>query len=354
MRILHIVGTMNLGGQETFIMNVYRNIDRSKYQFDFVVSEKGRGYYDSEIESLGGHIYYVPPIKKNVIKRCMELSHIIKNNGYKIVHRHSAFSIAFIDLLVSKLCGVKVRIIHSHADYDPHVSHILFRRLVYRFSTHRFSCSDKAGDWMFGKNKKYTVIFNGIDTDKFRFNQLKRLIKRNDLNIAQGYNLIGHVGRLTQEKNHVFLLKVFAKILEYQNNTILAIVGDGELKDDLIKYCEDLNIKENVIFCGQQSHVEDYLSAFDYFFFPSLHEGLGISLIEAEVNGLACFVSDKINEEAIINQNVRKLPLDVDVWVDEYIKSNLKRFLMEESIVKKYDIDNTIKRLQVTYDQALL
>lgn len=354
MRILHIVGTMNLGGQETFIMNVYRKIDRSKYQFDFIVSDKKKGYYDDEIKSLGGAIYYAPPIKKNIIKRFVVIRKIIKDNKYEVIHRHSAFSIAFVDLLIGMLSKVKVRIIHSHADYDSHKLHKLMMPLVVAFSNCRLACSDKAGKWMFGEKSDYEVLFNGIDTTRFQYNAKKRDIVRAEYGIDSGAKVIGNIGRLTNEKNQMFLLDVFSRIHEKEKNTYLVIVGEGELKEKLWSRCKELNILSNVIFCGQKGNVEDYLSSFDIYMFPSKHEGLGIALIEAEANGLVCLVSDKINDEAVISPKTKKIPLLVNEWVEEYfsIKDDNLNHELKNVELNKYDISRTVSKLGMIYDKA--
>ena len=248
MRVLHIVGSMNLGGQETFIMNVYRNVNREKIQFDFIVSNKQEGYYDKEIKKLGGKIYYIPPIKKNIIKRCVTLFKLVKKNKYTVVHRHSAFSIAFIDLMVAFLAGVKKRIMHSHADYDPHKLHKFFVVLVNLFSNYRFACSDEAGKWMYGRSKKFKVINNGIDINKFEYDEKKRDKIRKELGLKDDTLLLGHTGRFVEEKNQLFLLDVLAEIIKNNTKLKLCLLGEGELHSKYIERCKYLGILDYVIF----------------------------------------------------------------------------------------------------------
>ena len=354
MRVLHIVGAMNLGGQESFIMNAYRKIDRNAYQFDYIVSNKNKGYFDDEIKNLGGRIYYIPEIKKRPIKRCIELYRIIKNNNYSVIHRHSAFSIVFIDLLVAKIAGVKIRIIHSHADYDPHRIHSALRKLVVLYSNYRFACSEKAGKWMYGEKSNFEVLFNGVDTDAFKYDETNRKRIRAELGIAETDILIGHTGRLTPEKNHKFLIDLLSDLIKDNKNIYMAFIGDGFLRDELIQYCSERGVSNNVFFCGLKNNVNEFLSAFDCFFFPSIHEGLGISLIEAELNGLYCLVSENINDEAIIGENVKKLPLEINCWTEAFkgISNDLNHKHLSNDIIQRVDIEATVKRLEEVYDKT--
>ena len=196
-----------MGGQETFIMNVYRNIDRSKIQFDFIVHSEKRGYYDDEIESLGGKIYRSPQMSKNIIKYINFLRKIIKENKYNIIHRHTCSAIASIDLLVAKFCKVEKRIVHSHSNNigKKQLIHKFLRRTLTKLSNKRYACSKKAGEWLY-KNKKFTVIQNGIDTTKFLYkNEIRNKIKK--IENSENKIILGHVGRFENEKNHKFIIK---------------------------------------------------------------------------------------------------------------------------------------------------
>ena len=353
MRVLHVVGSMNLGGQETFIMNVYRKINKEKIQFDFAVSSKNEGYYDSEIRDLGGKIYYIPAIKENLIKRCFALYKLIVANSYTVLHRHSAFSIAFVDLFVGWLAGVKTRIIHSHADYDPHRLHPLFRPLIMLFSNCRLACSIEAARWMYGKcTKSFVILNNGIDTNSFLFNPTTREKIRSDLGLEDSCILLGHTGRFSPEKNHRFLFDLLAQIInDGYNNIKLCLVGDGEAKQDFLAYCKEKQISQNVIFCGLKDNVNDYLSAFDIFLFPSIHEGLGISLIEAEINGLKCIVSENINQEAFLSERVSALPLNIAVWEKKILSAS--KDVTHQNIFSiratSFDVRETVRKLMEIY-----
>ena len=196
-RVLQISGNMNMGGQETFIMNVYRNVDRSKIQFDFVVHSKERGYYDDEIEKLGGRIYRITPMTKNIFKHCKELKNVIKKGKYEIVHRHTSSSIVFIDLLIEKICGVKKRIVHSHNNLSKNVIlHKIFRPFLNLLSTDKMACSIEAAKWLFGNKycKCAEVVNNGVELTKFLFNKEIRNLIRKKYDVEDNI-IIGHVGR---------------------------------------------------------------------------------------------------------------------------------------------------------------
>ena len=175
-RVLHIVGKMHRAGQETFIMNLYRNIDRSKIQFDFAVGTEEPQDYDDEIRALGGNIYYVTPMSQGVWKHYKSLKKLLNGKGYNIIHRHTANSYVFVDLLAAKACGVKHRYIHSHSNFANHkLINCICRYVNNTLATERFACSNAAGIWLYGKNKKFTVIKNAIETSKYIFDKKKKI-----------------------------------------------------------------------------------------------------------------------------------------------------------------------------------
>ena len=354
-RILHVVGTMDMGGQETFIMNLYRKIDKKQMQFDFVVHSQKRGYYDDEIEKLGGKIFRIAPIGKHVWKHCKELYSILKNNDYNIIHRHTCSSIVAIDLLVAKIAKVKKRIVHCHATKatDHKYINVLLRPLMNYLSNVKLACSISAGKFLFGKKEKFKVIYNAIDVQKFKFDESVRNNIREKYNSKEKF-VIGHVGRFGKEKNHMFLLKVFKDIVEEDKNVELWLIGDGELKEQVQKAVENDNIKSKVKFLGTQSDVSKFLMAIDVFVFPSLYEGLGIALIEAQCTGLNCVVSDEITQEAIITDNVKKLKLNIDpkYWAETILNSkSTKRYInFDTPEIQKYTVEYLINQMKEVYN----
>ncbi len=358
-RVLHMVGTMDLGGQETFIMNIFKNVDRTKYQFDFVVQSNNIGYYEEEIKEMGGKIYRITNFSKNPIKHIIELRRIFKDNHYDVFHRHANSSIIFIDLLVAKISKVKTRIAHCHSTHSNHnnVIHYIFRSFVNQTSNIRLACSKEAGLFMFGKSN-FNVINNGINIKQFLFNQKTRKKIRKELNILDDSLVIGHVGRFAPEKNHDFIINFFERIQEKGiNNTILMLIGDGPCMDKIKKQVSSKKLEEKVIFLGNKNNVYDYLQAMDIFVFPSLYEGLGISLIEAQASGLKCIVSDRIPDEAIVTKNVIKKELDaIDDWTNillEFQENEYDRAVFSKNDkLYSYDIINTTNEICKIYKKG--
>ena len=271
-RVLQISGNMNMGGQETFIMNVYRNIDRSKIQFDFVVHSKERGYYDDEIEKLGGRIYRITPMTKNIFKHCKELKNVIKKGKYEIIHRHTSSSIVFIDLLIAKICGVKKRIVHSHNNLSKNVIlHKIFRPFLNLLSTDKMACSIEAAKWLFGNKycKCAEVVNNGVELTKFLFNKELRNLTRKKYDVQDNI-IIGHVGRFDYQKNHNYILKIFSKVIEKNDKYRLWLVGEGAIKEEIKQKAKEENIEKYIKFFGIVDNVNELLQGMDIFVFPQL------------------------------------------------------------------------------------
>lgn len=355
-RILHIVQKMEAGGTQAFLMNLYRNIDRDKIQFDFLVEYEEKEFYDDEIISLGGKIYYTNFRKTlNVIKFKKTLSNILKEHPeYKIVHIH-ATAIGKICTDVAKKCGVKTIIAHTHNNsavkdwkYYPK---ILLRKLYTKGPTDFFACSEDAGRYTF-KNKKFTVVYNAIDIDKFLFKQEIREEFRKEFNIEDKF-VIGNIGRLHEQKNQSFLIDVFYEIQKRKDNAILLIVGKGPLENKLKEKVSNLGINNKVYFLGNRKDVERIYQGMDVFVLPSLFEGLGIVAIEAQVSGLPVIASTGVAKEANITDNIQNIDLSesIDVWVEAICKTKVKNRKNIENIVRKsrFNIENNAKFLQEFY-----
>lgn len=355
-RILHIVQKMEAGGTQAFLMNLYRNIDRNKIQFDFLVEYEEKEFYDDEIISLGGKIYYTNFRKTlNVFKFKKTLFNILKEHPeYRIVHIH-ATAIGKICTDTAKKCGVKTIIAHTHNNsavkdwkYYPK---ILLRKLYTSGPTDFFACSEDAGKYTF-KNKKFTVIYNAIDINKFLFKQEVREDIRKELNIEDKF-VIGNIGRLHEQKNQSFLIDIFYEILKKKENTILLIVGKGPLENDLKQKVSNLGIDNKVYFLGNRKDIERIYQGMDVFVLPSLFEGLGIVAIEAQASGLPVIASTGVAKEANITDNIQNINLNepIGVWVDAICKAKVKNRKDIENIVKnsKFNIKNNANFLQEFY-----
>lgn len=355
-KILHIVGTMQMGGQETFIMNIFRNIDREKYEFGFVVHSDEKAYYEDEVEKLGGKIYRIKSISKNPIKHAMQLRTIINQNNFEIMHRHTNTSIVFIDLLIGRLCRMKKVIVHSHSNVSSKFKtiHKIFRPLLNIFATEKLACSKEAGYWLYGKRQKFIIVPNSIDIDKFKYNEEKRMLIRKENNCLNKI-VLGHIGRFDKIKNQTFLVDIFEKIVEKNKNVELWFLGNGEEKENIEKKCKEKNIIDSVKFFGTVKDTYNFLQGMDLFVFPSIKEGLGIALIEAQVAGLTCVVSDTIQKEAIISKNVIQLSIETkpekwaEIILEEIEKSKNRKREIEKVVFKKYDIKELVSKIEEIY-----
>lgn len=323
-RVLHIVTHMNRGGLETMIMNYYRNIDRSKIQFDFLVHRYKEADYDDEILSLGGKIYRMPqlnPLSLTYI-HCLD-AFFSEHKEYKIVHCHLD-CMAGIPLKYAKKHGVCVRIAHAHSSNQTkdakYALKLIYKRNITKYANQLFACGHDAGKWMFNTDK-FVVLNNAIDAAAYSYNKQDATKVRREFNINPNAILVGHVGRFCPPKNHVFIMRVFAEVLKKCSSAVLILVGKGELRSETEKQAEMLGIRENVIFTGLRSDVSRLLQAMDVFLFPSLFEGFGIVALEAQAAGLACVVSDMVPQDCVVTDLVTKIPLSESLtkWGDAVI-----------------------------------
>ena len=371
-RILHIVGIMNMGGLESLIMNIYRKIDRSKVQFDFLVTREETGIFDNEIRTLGGNIYNVPNMYKVGYKKYTDTLYKFfkEHSEYKIVHCHRD-ALCSIYLKQAKKANIPIRIAHSHNIRLAETKNIkgliitIIKRCCMPFTTKNatdyFACSKDAGKWLFGKkiDEKLKIIKNGIDIKKYIYDREKFNIVRNELNISEETLLIGHVGRFDIQKNHNFLIKMVNELNKEIEDFKLCLVGEGRLKLEIEEKIKEIGLQDKVLFLGIRNDVNELMKAFDIFAFPSLFEGLGIVLIEAQAAGLKCIVSDQVPKEADMEVDLLEYLTiqDTSIWI-ERIKSiyrNIQkvrknRFSNYEKIKSNgYDIYNTTKYLQNFY-----
>lgn len=325
-RILHIANArMGSGGVESFLMNLYRHMDREVIQLDFMVFSEEEGMHEQEIAALGGHIYKVPRKKEGLFKNLNTIRRIVKENNYKIVHRNCDAAIMLLDVLAARAGGAKFVIAHSHStqNYLGPV-HKICKPILKHVVDYRFSCSDAAGRWMYG-NAEFKIIPNGIDTKKFEYKDNIREKVRESLYIPDDFLLVGTVGLFKGVKNTSFLIDVFSEVHTRNPRSALLLVGDGELRDNLERQVESLHLKQAVIFIGTRDDVNELLMALDIFVLPSLYEGLPVSLVEAQTSGVYCLLSDKVPSEAILNSEIaEQLPLEAGIkyWADKILAWN--------------------------------
>ncbi len=308
-RVLHVVGKMTRGGQETHLMDIYRHIDREKVQFDFIVHTPEKGEYDDEVRALGGKIFVVEKINQGIIRYIRSIRKIVKDNHYQIVTCHTAHAAGFIVLLAAKQGGAPVRIAHSHnTSFGQPFLHKICIPLLNHFATDRFAVSVPAGIYMFGSKKPFTVINNAVDPAAFSFDKEKREKIRARFGF-QNQLVLGHVGRMTKQKNHSFLLDIFAAVHEKDPDARLLLIGIGELESEIREKAEHLGLINHISFLGSRPDVADLMQAMDVFVLPSIYEGLGRVAIEAQASGLPCVLADTIPPEARIVSEITVLSL---------------------------------------------
>lgn len=323
-RVLHAVGKLHRAGQETLLMNVYQAIDRNQVQFDFLVHTQETCDYDELAERLGARIYRVQKIQRGVLRYIRSISAIVRENGFDVVHLNTAHSAGAFVLLAAKLGGAQVRVAHAHNDRaELPWLHYLLRPMLRRYATRRVACSEQAGRWMFGPRADFCVFKNAIDTERFRFSEATRTRKRVELGLGDCLTL-GHVGRFTRQKNHPFLLRLFAEVLRRDAEARLVLVGDGEDMDATRALAQSLGVAERVLFLGSRPDVNELMQAMDVFVFPSLYEGFGNVVIEAQATGLPCVVADTLSRETDATERVCYLPLDrgLEPWVDAVLSAH--------------------------------
>lgn len=362
-RVLHILNCFDQGGIENFIMNVYRNIDRSLVQFDFALTENVKGFFEDEITSLGGRYYYFDSNSKNIWNYYLNLRRIINDYGpFVAVHSHLYYFSGFF-LFVARQCGVKIRIAHSHETEKGRKPTLLrksyefiMRLMIKKNATHWLSCSDIAGRYVFGKDVPYHVLYNGIDLKRFKFSVVSRQKIRQELGFDNSY-VIMNVGRFAEQKNHFFIVQVFHELLRRVPNSKLLLIGTGSLREEIEKRCKKLGISDRVVILYNIQNTEEYYDAADAFILPSLYEGMGIVVIESQACGLYTLISDKVTREVGVTDISNFLPIEgeeaVHLWANklsEINKMDINRSIYNAQIVPtSFNVDVTVRDLVAIY-----
>lgn len=353
-RLLCILSGMNVGGAETFLMKLYRNIDRTKYQFDFCINAKEKCFYEDEILSLGGKIYRIPSKSENIKEFKRQLTNLIQREKYHHVLRVTSSAMGLLDLKIAKKAGAVVCCARSSNSSDggslkSKIAHGIGCLFYRKYIDVAIAPSDLAAAYTFGE-KAYesgmvTILHNAVDLDTYHFDEGARKRIRDEFRISEGVYVLGHVGRFMEQKNHLYLADIFKCFVDINPNAILLLVGDGVLRDLFEKRVIELGIRDNVIFAGVRSDVPALLSAMDVFVFPSLYEGMPNTVIEAQATGLPCVISDSITKEAKITDLVEYLSLtqSPQEWAQIIInKAEGQRMDTRQSFVEQgYDIQTT-------------
>ena len=361
-RVLHIHQRMEAGGIQALLMNMYRNINRNKVQFDFLVHYEEDQFYDDEIKRLGGRLYKLSVREDfNFIKYWRDLDRFFKKHKeYTIVHSHM-YTLGFIYLLAAKKNGVPIRIAHSHeksADHDwKYFVKKIMAKLYGKYATDYFACSEDAGHFLF-PNEDFIVLKNAINTEDFICQQSLRDEIRKNLNIEDKF-VIGHVGRFHTTKNHSFLIDIFYHLHKIEKNSILLLIGSGELEGEIRKKVKALELEDSVQFLGNRRDVNKLYQAMDIFVLPSIAEGLGIVAIEAQAANTPIICSDTVPNEINITPLVHYLSLNQkpQEWAKEIIRVKEKNIHIAD-IDKRiidfgYDISSVSKKMEEYYLKKL-
>jgi glycosyltransferase involved in cell wall biosynthesis len=347
---------MRSGGLETLIMNIYRNINREKVQFDFLYHYTKKSFYDDEILSLGGRIYRLSFREdNNIVKYLVDLDNFFsEHKEYNVIHGHMA-SLAVFYLYYAKKYNVGLRIIHSHnASTEKSLKGFLKKNMLHLstiYANQFFACGQKAGHFLYGK-KDFQIIKNAIDIDKFRYDEGIRKEYRNKLGLKSEY-VIGHVGRFNVQKNHEFIIRLFHHIIQYEKNVKLLLIGTGELEDEIKDLVDRLNINDDVIFLGARRDVNCLYQAMDVFLLPSLFEGLPVVGIECQAAGLPMVLSDNVTKEVdVVGNNIfESLDNSYDCWMDDVMSFRGRKRQNNEQILidAGYSIADETEKLEKYY-----
>ena len=360
-RILHILMSMDIGGIENFIMNLYRSVDKDRYIFDFCLWKKGTNHYENEIVRMGGKIYKIN-FSKNIISNIIQFRKILKNRKYDVVHIHSHFYSGFFAYAAAKE-KVPTVICHFHSFFDNKKNNFfrkiyinICRHLIKKYSNKLCACSEEAAIYGFGSTNGVNIIHNYINTNKFIHvdKNITEKIRKNN-NISDDTMLLGTVGRLSPEKNQSYILEIASKLKDMKYNFKCLLVGDGPALHELKSIVDSYNLNNKIIFVGAVDNVNEYLNAMDIFLFPSLYEGFGMALLEAQASSCYCISSDTVPKSTDMGLGtVEYISLDnMDEWVNKiinYKKEKKSSDKIYECIKKNgYDTSNIVDDLKIMY-----
>lgn len=359
-RILFISQHLNRAGTEAFMMSVFRGIDHSRFQVDFLLYTQKETDYSREVESAGNNVWRVPSRRESPLGWYRKLNDFFKKhaNEYAAIHYCGNGLTAIAPIILAYAYKVPIRICHAHNSSSRglhnKILHLTNRSIAKRLTTHHFACSTLAAKWFFGTSPA-TIIKNGIDTQRFAYNKQVREDMRKTMNITDSTTVIGHIGRFQKEKNHTFLLDIFAAYTKQHPDALLLLVGVGTLQNEIREKADILGLSNKVQFLGERPDVPQLLQAMDIFLMPSTFEGQPFVLIEAQCTGLPCLVSDVINRDICLTPNVSMLSLSqtAETWTTKInvILSSYLRHDESKTIKQKgYSINNTISYLECIYD----
>lgn len=345
-RVAHVVGKMNGGGVEAFLLNFQKGLCKYGIYFDYIVDSDSKHVPYNEILKYGGRVFFVPPYSK-VISYCKVLHKLILEHKWKIIHCHLN-TLSIFPLAVAFFSKVPVRISHCHGTASPFFSE--FFKNIIKYSLRPFAkayanvywaCGKRAGEWLFGKETKFSIINNAIDLSKFYFRNDERSCIRNNLNLNNNEKVIGHVGRFEKVKNQLYIIDVVDLLIKRGNNIKCIFCGDGVEFENIRNIIKNRGLNRFFIFMGYSKTISEVYNCFDIFVFPSLYEGLGIALIEAQQNGLYCIASKGVPIETNISNRVFYYNIgksNIINWVEKIENICSQNYSRKVEKMKEYDI----------------
>ncbi|EHO35295.1 hypothetical protein HMPREF0995_00579 [Lachnospiraceae bacterium 7_1_58FAA] len=355
--------TWSSGGIESFFNNLLHYMDLSHFEVDIVVEKLEESIFRGPLEELGVSFYELSGSSHRILENYKEFARLIKRKKYDVLHLNVFQAQAMMYLRLAKNQGIPIRIAHSHntelrrsrTKWLKMLVHEGGKRLFSLYATDFWACSQLAARFMFPKNvvkkEQYCFIPNGINLEKFQFNISTRREKRKELHLENTF-VIGNIGRLCYQKNQRFLLNVFSDVYQNMPESRLLLVGDGDDRKELELYAESLGLLDSVIIYGTSNHVEELLCAMDVFAFPSLFEGLGIAMIEAQASGLPVICSDQIPKESVVSDDVYRISVhDRDGWVKALLRMDggRQKCLLENELLSNYDIRRLSRQMEKIY-----
>ena len=351
--------SLHINGISAVIMNYCRNIDLSRFEINILVGAPIDETYRDQCRKLGIAVIELPERKKSPIKFYSALSKQLSKNKFDIFHVHGNSATITMELMIAYLNGVRVRIAHCHSSTCNHIKiHRVLHPIFDRLYTAGFACSTLSAHWMYG-DKKFTVIPNGFETEKYRYSANNRTRVRKQLGLESAF-IICHIGRFNSAKNHPYVIDVFENVASERENAILLLVGNGPDFELIKERAEKSQYSSRIIFYGESKEVNAILSASDVFVCPSKAEGFGIVALEAQISGLPCIVSDRLPKDVTLGENITFLPideLDVDTWKNEILSVDIgteRRFDFYEKNIERimqYDINMNVKKLEEQYEE---
>ena len=353
-KVAMIVGGMPVNGISTVILNYCKNIDKNKFIVTILAGAPIDMVYREAFHNMGIAVKELPSKQKSSIQYYIALKKAINLEKYNIIHVHGNSAVIVLELLLARMAGIKIRIAHSHSTYCTHIKmHKWFTPLFHKMYTKGFSCSIPAGKWMFG-NKEFIVIQNGVHTDRFKFDKDVRERVREKMKIQDKF-VIGHVGKFVAAKNHPYLLNLFEKIASVNKDAYLLLIGSNANNQQVMDLISSHPYKDRINVYGETQQVEELYSVMDVFVLPSKYEGLSIALLEAQISGLPCIVSDVISKEVKLGESISFLSLDSDIETWKNAILNVKAlnreayFNINRKAIERFEIKNNVKELENEY-----